>query len=197
MIEKLLWEKFRFKPRDTMPYYGYNQEATREVLAEAMGEAGFKTGAEVGVYYGQFSEVLCKKIPGLNLVCVDPWKPFPRRAFDEAGWDRVYDAAKFRLSLYPDVTLMRMESAEAAKSIPNASLDFVYIDAQHDFDHVMTDIILWTPKVRPRGIVAGHDFLNFYLGGVMDAVYAYTRAHNILSWYLTSGEAKPSWFWIK
>lgn len=197
MIEKLVWDKFRFKPRDTMPYYGYNQEATREVLAETMGEAGFKTGAEIGVYYGQFSEVLCKKIPGLKLICVDPWKPFPRRTFDEAGWDRVYDAAKFRLSLYLDVTFMRMENTEAAKSIPDGSLDFVYIDAQHDFDHVMTDIILWTPKVRPRGIVAGHDFLNFYQGGVMDAVYAYTKAHNILAWYLTSGEVKPSWFWIR
>ena len=58
----------------------------------------------------------------------------------------------------------------------------------------MMDIILWAPKVRKGGIVSGHDFYPFYQSGVMDAVYAYTRAHTICDWYVT-WEKTATWLW--
>ncbi len=200
-IESILTRLFRYKRKDSLPFYPYNQGATREVLAQAMGEAGYKIGVEVGVYYGAYSKILCEKIPGLKLTCIDPWKPFSRRRSSEERMNRVYQIAQNTLSQY-DVNFMRMPSIDGAKQIPDESLDFVYIDAMHDFDNVMMDIILWTPKVRLGGVVAGHDFSVFYQGGVMDAVYAYTRAHNVWPWYVTGmtvskEEINPSWFWVK
>jgi hypothetical protein len=49
-------------------------------------------------------------------------------------------------------------SVEAAKLYPNASLDFVFLDAAHDYDNFRSDVIAWLPKVKPGGWIGGHDY---------------------------------------
>jgi predicted O-methyltransferase YrrM len=49
-------------------------------------------------------------------------------------------------------------SVEAAKDYENQSLDFVFIDADHTYKCVCQDIDAWLPKVRPGGVLAGHDY---------------------------------------
>ena len=94
------------------------------------------------------------------------------------------------------ITIKRMTSMEAVLEQPDNSLDFVYIDAMHDFDNIMRDLIEWSKKVRPRGIVAGHDYCKQYQNGVINAVFAYTYAHGIGRWYITR-ENLATWFWVK
>lgn len=43
-------------------------------------------------------------------------------------------------------------------AIEDGSVDFLFIDASHDYQSVRRDLRLWTPKVRPGGIAAGHDY---------------------------------------
>lgn len=190
--ERLIWEKAGIKVKDSLPFTPTNS-FDRSDLANLFGQLGYKRGAEIGVYEGDYSKVLCENIPGLELLCVDPWKRYAGRETD-ARMERKYQRAQNKLKDY-NVTFVRSTSQLAAAQLPIRSLDFVYIDALHDFDNVMLDIILWTPKVRTDGIVAGHDFFNFYRGGVIDAVQAYTRAHGIQNWYVTT-EQYPSWFWV-
>ena len=61
----------------------------------------------------------------------------------------------------------------------------------------MIDIILWSKKVRPGGIISGHDFVKNKNCGVVEAVIAYTDAHNIKTWYITNGRGSNSFFWVK
>ena len=49
-------------------------------------------------------------------------------------------------------------SADAAKTVPDDSLDFVYLDARHDFNGVFEDLSVWWPKLKMGGILAGHDY---------------------------------------
>ena len=91
---------------------------------------------------------------------------------------------------------MLMTSEEAAPKIPDASLDFVYIDGDHSFDFVMLDLILWARKVRPGGMISGHDYYRFRNGGVVPAVDVFSRQHGIQHWFLTD-ERTPSFFWLK
>jgi hypothetical protein len=37
-------------------------------------------------------------------------------------------------------------------------IDFVYIDASHEYESVNEDILLWSKLVRPGGVMAGHDW---------------------------------------
>ena len=39
------------------------------------------------------------------------------------------------------------------------SVDFVYIDARHDYKGAMEDIKAWWPKLKKGGLLSGHDFL--------------------------------------
>lgn len=55
------------------------------------------------------------------------------------------------------VDIMRMDTHSAARFIPDASLDFVFIDADHTYEGCRRDIEDWTCKIRPGGILSGHD----------------------------------------
>jgi hypothetical protein len=44
--------------------------------------------------------------------------------------------------------------------VPDASLDYVYVDARHDYCGVKEDLEAWWPKLRRGGILAGHDYLD-------------------------------------
>jgi hypothetical protein len=93
-------------------------------------------------------------------------------------------------------TIIRKTSMEAVLEIPDESLDFVYIDGDHTFDYVMSDIIWWSRKVRYGGVVSGHDYYRFRRAGVIPAVDLYTQQHNIQQWFITD-ERTPSWFWVR
>ncbi len=64
---------------------------------------------------------------------------------------------------------LRKSSLEASNSFDDGSLDFVFIDAIHLYEHVLEDIRVWYPKVRVGGILAGDDFTSKF-PGVMKAV---------------------------
>jgi hypothetical protein len=199
-LDRIIRDKLRIKRGDNLPFTGWNKLASRTTLAEIMAEVGFKYGAEIGVRYGGYSLILCQTIPELKILCVDPYMPYRGRRPDQGTMDKIYEHAKRLLSQY-NVEFIRKTSMDAVKDIPDGSLDFVYIDAMHEFDPVMMDIICWTPKVRMGGIVSGHDFVESYNGGVVGAVRAYTYAHNINEWYITldrnEKEPVPSWFWVR
>lgn len=190
-VNRIIWNKFSIHRGDNLPISAFH--GGRNKLPELFNELGYKKGAEIGVEQGIFSEVICKGIPGVKLICVDPWKEYNR--ITQEMCDKYYQEALERLKPY-DVEYKRMTSIEAVKTVPDESLDFVYIDGLHEFDPVMLDIILWSPKVRTGGIVSGHDFMQGYRMGVVTAVEAYTKGHYTPAWYITRGR-EPSWFWVK
>lgn len=168
---------------------------TRIDLAKLMGELGFKIGAEVGVADGQNSLTLCKSIPDLQLLCVDPWEVYSENPRAHDNQDEMYRIAQERLRPF-NVKFVKAMSMDAVRDIPDESLDFVYIDGNHSFDFVMQDIIEWSKKVRPDGIISGHDYYRFRWAGVVDAVDAYVKAHQIQEWFVTD-EKEVTFFWAR
>lgn len=200
-LTQLIRDKLHIKHLDCLPFTGWDRSVDRNGLAEIMGQAGFKVGAEIGVRKGHYSKVLCEKIKGLKIYCVDPWASYRNRRPTQEQADAIFETAKSYLKDY-DAVFVRKTSLAAVDDFEDGSLDFVYIDGMHEFDYVMTDIICWTPKVRIGGIVAGHDYVDGFACGVVNAVRAYTYAHHITEWYLTydvKGEEMPvnSWFWVR
>jgi predicted O-methyltransferase YrrM len=97
------------------------------------------------------------------------------------------------------VTPLIGDSTEMAAEFADRSLDFVYIDACHDYRKVRLDIIAWIPKVKPTGIIAGHDY-NAEHGGVIRAVdelfgkeHVQVKRSSWLVRTLENGFDDPSW----
>jgi len=181
----------------------------RDHLAKLFHVLGYKTGAEIGVAGGHYSETMSLANPGVHILCVDPWAKYRgnRQSRNNAGQEETYRNAQERLAPY-NVTFCRMLSAPAAETVPEESLDFVYIDGNHQYDYVKQDLELWGRRVRSGGIIAGHDYYSFLNNGVIRAVDEYVAEHGITEWYLTderwtrsvrTGEwnCASSFFWVK
>ena len=193
--DRIIKSTFRVKRRDTLPYTGWLR-STRKDLAQIYNTLGYKIGAEVGVQSGKHAKLLFNNVEGLKLFCIDPWTAYNKMTQEKV--DRTFNSCVSRLKGC-NVEYIKKTSMDAVGDIPDRSLDFVYIDGLHEFDPVMTDLIYWSKKVRFGGIVAGHDYYEFYQGGIVKAVNAYTHAHNIHDWYITTGDADkyPSFFWVQ
>jgi len=179
-------------------------------LPEFFKEMGFKVGAEIGVENGIFSEALCRA--GLKLYAIDSWDTAPVRENWKRRFAKEYEIAKTKLAPY-DCIIIKKSSMEALEDFEDGSLDFVYIDANHSFKFVAEDICGWIKKVKPGGVISGHDYFavrtnpkNVYAWHVKYVVDAYTEAFEVEDWYIlgrkraVEGERRDkwrSWMWIK
>lgn len=153
-------------------------------LLNAMSLTG--KGAEIGVAEGVFSEELLTIWKGRCLYSIDPWRCYSQEEYPDVmnvaqkEQDLRCERTRERLKRFGQRSqIMRMTSGDAASVIPDNSLDFAYIDAQHHYEAVKEDLGLWLPKVRKGGILAGHDYVDGQmetgLFGVKSAVDEFMR----------------------
>lgn len=177
---------------------------SRDELPEFFKSLGFKTGAEIGVYKGEFIEKFCKS--GFKMYAIDNWiikeiagVKVPGQK-DQARQDYLYEKTKKRLAPY-DCRVLRKSSMDAVNDFGAESLDFVYIDAEHSFRGIAEDLYEWYLRVRKGGVIAGHDFA--YSGTdpsaqasfnanshVPQMVKTFVEAFNIPNFYVF-GRSKP------
>jgi hypothetical protein len=158
-------------------------------------------GAEIGVWKGEYSLAFCRAIPALTWTCVDPWAPYAAyrdNKNQQALIDQAHAEATEKLSPYR-VTFLRMASVAAAPLVPDRSLDVVYLDGNHEAAYIREDLDLWIPKVRPGGLIAGHDY-RVNSGKpfiqVKAAVDQYVLDHGIAHWFIFAGDRTPSFLWV-
>ncbi len=175
----------------------------RKSLAEFYQYLGFSRGAEIGVRRGEHAEMLCQTVPGLELLCVDPWEPqdeYLEKTNTPGKMSAFYAAAQERLEPY-NCVFVKHPSIVGAKLVPDYSLDFVYIDANHRAEFVRQDLETWGPKVKRGGILGGHDYMNrqeLHIE-VKDAVQAFTKDRDIHPWFVldgVKGDGSRSYFWV-
>lgn len=188
-----------------IPNYG------RDNLAELFKELGFKVGVEVGVQEGKYSKILLDANPGVELYGVDPYVPY-RWYRDFTRRDTInshYEAAHKLLDGYSNYKFIREMSEDAVVQFDDNSLDFVYLDGNHEFMHVAVDISLWQKKLRKGGILAGHDYIKRPMPTathVLQVVNAYTDSYEVKPWFVLGRKANDeglirdkerSWMWVK
>jgi len=206
-------DKYKLSIGRNMPVEIPNTD--RVDLAELFNELGFTVGAEIGVLRGAYSKVLCEKNPNMKLYCVDPYlayEGFLPGEPNQAEQDDIFEECKGVLSPY-NCEFIRKMSVDASKDFEKGSLDFIYLDANHRFEHVVNDLVAWIPKVRPGGIISGHDFhrmsertdLKNNPVHIPPALFGYTSAYRIHPWFVIGQKYAPvgdkrdryrSWMWV-
>jgi hypothetical protein len=124
-------------------------------------------GCEIGVWEGDFSAEILRTVRPRRLVLIDPWLYQPEFAGawyggallkSQAEMDSVYERVRERFSQRPEVQLLRGRTREVQSAVAPASLDWIYIDGNHDYDHVRLDLDFAAQVVKPGGLVLGDDF---------------------------------------
>lgn len=187
-------------------------------LAALFAELNLNVGAEIGVWTGEYSEVLLKANPKLHLYSIDSWQVSAYDSWDQDNsnplpgsreqsyFENLHKETVKRLSPY-NCTIIRKSSMQAVKDFEDNSLDFVYLDAGHDFLNFTLDIDYWKDKVRVGGILAGHDYSRFpgyKMIHVKEALMAYARSYGMIPFFVLPrirGKLRRdlygNWFWVK
>lgn len=96
------------------------------------------------------------------------------------------------LSAY--VSIKQSDSAEAAAGFADGSIQFLFIDAGHDYESVKRDISAWLPKMAPNGVISGDDL---HWDGVRQAVneaFGSDYRNSGRCWVHLMPEAQKSWY---
>jgi len=153
-------------------------------------------GAEIGVELGLNAESLLAHLDFEKLVLVDPYRAYMGRGgpFSQGKVDAWLEEAKQRLRPYDkgQIDFLKMTSEDAASAILDDILDFVYIDGNHVYKDVQKDIQLWSKKVSPGGLIAGHDYYEDE-PGVIRAVEEFARQNG----YHIAVDKDWNWWTVK
>jgi hypothetical protein len=165
-------------------------------------ENGLKgTGCEVGTYYGSYAVHILTNWPGV-LCGIDPYVNMPDEEWldgcNKADLEEAMACAVNLLNPFGGRFLLKRKTSQAAScEFNDETLDFVYLDGNHDRKHVTQDILLWWPKIHPGGVLGGHDYYNrvdsYQRCEVMNVVDEFAREHPELDVILTDC---TSW-WIR
>ena len=119
---------------------------------------------EVGVWKGDFSEQILNCNPA-KLILIDPWLFQPKLktrmyggvvAKSQSDMDNIHGGVVSRFG--SKVQIIRKKSNEAYKELEDASVDWVYIDGDHDYASVMEDLMNFYPKIKKGGFLTGDDY---------------------------------------
>jgi SAM-dependent methyltransferase len=148
-----------------------------EQVARARSGAVF---VEIGAYLGRSTAYLAARIKQsrkrIRLYVVDLWDGWfwnddspdiPMHAGPEVFW---HFMRNMRCQGLDEVICpLKMSSDRAALLFEEGSLDFVFVDGDHGYAAVQRDLTAWFPRVKPGGVLAGHDYINNDFPGVRRA----------------------------
>lgn len=199
---------------------------SRNDIAHILEKKRFQVGVELGVQKGLFALnnlgiwTSCTKY-----ILVDIWAHVQESVYKDpanvgdAEQAKILESCKYSLQKYDNkVVYLQNTTVNAAVFVEDLSVDFIYVDARHDYCGCKEDIEFWWPKLRMGGLMAGHDYLDgkeqqkysrgkdddwrycadgsFHEGCVKGAVNEFAQKHN-LSVYTTSPNVEgPSISWL-
>lgn len=118
-----------------------------------------------------------------RIYCVDTWLGSP----EHQNFDFIKHDEMFRIFLAnlrgtrADLLVrpVRAPSLEAAARFRDGSIDVLFIDGDHSYEACLDDMLHWLPKVRPGGLVVGHDCYTEPDNGVYRATLRFTELTGI------------------
>lgn len=139
-----------------------------------------QVAVEIGTLQGWFAWRCMKYLPKTaQLFCIDPFLDNP-----EEGWDGEYNFKCWKKNLTAElgkrIFLKRGASFDEAKKWGDGvKIDFLFIDGDHRMENVVFDLVGWGARVRPGGLIAGHDIDGKHGKAVKEALEYYCPKNGI------------------
>lgn len=159
-------------------HHGYRKRPMIEYIRKQRDD-GSLVGLEVGTHKGNNALYMMRMLDLKRLFCVDPYVGYDERSVDDVR--SAERSAHQRLNCFPRCLFIKADSKDAVDVVKrfDVDLDFVYIDGNHSYESVQSDITVWYPLVKSGGLLGGHNFEMGYLG-VVFAVVDFVRAYDLV-----------------
>ena len=142
------------------------------VLQELLCKKNPKVGAEIGIFKGKMTFEMLKRLPSITMYyAIDPWLWYPdykisvktenQKRWNQKVMDRNYNFFMNEMKdkgFQKKIKVLKMKGENASKSIPDGSLDWIFIDGNHGYEYVKKDCMLYIPKIKKGGLMSGHDY---------------------------------------
>ncbi|MBK8831485.1 MAG: class I SAM-dependent methyltransferase [Saprospiraceae bacterium] len=154
--------------------------------------------AEIGVNEGDFSTLILEFCTPQKLILIDVWAS---KRYHGGLFEKVKSRFNHQLAS-GQIEIMRDLSFGAIASCPDQTFDWVYLDTDHTYATTRRELELLRPKMKPGGIIAGHDYIigNWNAGyryGVIEAVREFCLQYNWEMIFLTHELDIPPSFAIR
>ena len=126
-------------------------------------------GAELGVFRGEFSVSIIRAVTPSELYLVDPWDLAYGETYPD--WGDYTERGTLPTARALAETASRMSSQDMTRvhivkdysqswlpKMPDAYFDWIYLDSTHNYDDTVKELELCRRKVKPEGVICGHDF---------------------------------------
>ena len=139
--------------------------SVRRQIGKILEKEGLKRGAELGVQSGKFARITLESWSSCTYyLLVDIWAQ-QENYIDGANvaqdkQDLLVEKTSENVKKFGSkVHWCRNYTSVCVLKVADASLDYVYVDARHDYKGALEDIKSWWDKIRPGGLMCGHDFV--------------------------------------
>jgi hypothetical protein len=146
---------------------------------------------EIGVFLGEFAQKFVETRPS-KLILIDIWEGTcgsgdqDGNNYRDFNMNDVYKQIIKDAQNIPFIDVCRGYSANVLQQFPDNYFDFIYIDGDHSYNGCKIDLTLSYKKIKPNGIIAGHDYEmnmtktnNYYNFGVKKAVDEFCFEHGL------------------
>lgn len=107
-----------------------------------------------------------------------------------------------RFAANPEVETYQQYSYKIAREFPDGYFDYVYVDGNHTYEYVLQDLIDFSAKLKPDGVLMGHDFCEDahaaqYRYGIIDAVRRFLARSRDFRFFCLTHELFPSFALVR
>lgn len=176
--------------------------------------------AELGVLRGENAMNMFLALSPAKMVLIDSWNRSVNDAYspfgtlppwidpveeyssyvggpvqDQATWDALYEECMRKFEAFPNVSIIRSETIDAIKKIGPATgvdqFDLIYIDANHQYEYILRDLLYYQDLVAPDGFIMLNDCCFSHSGirqnlGVLEALGSFTKRTSFIPVALTN-----------
>jgi hypothetical protein len=149
--------------------------------------------AELGVFKGEFSQIIFDKCIPKELVLIDLWEGKNIMSGDVDGNNiqkfngtTLHTSVIDKFSQNKNVIIHRGYTTKVLEQYPDNHFDLIYIDADHSYTGCKSDLEISYLKVKNGGYIMGHDYeqnfeksKNLYNFGVNQAVNEFCKKYNL------------------
>ncbi|QVM89942.1 class I SAM-dependent methyltransferase [Pseudomonas entomophila] len=176
--------------------------------------------AELGVLRGENALKIHSALAPEKMVLIDSWSKAANDAYspfddlppwvvpvdtydyyyggslhDQLTWDRLYEECQARFAQLPEVTIIRSETIGAIDKVRQETdidkFDLVYIDANHQYEYILRDLMYYQDLVAEDGFIMLNDCCHSPNGikqnlGVLEALGSFLKRSDFIPVAMTN-----------